>query len=50
VLDLVAPDRYLVALNIRMSAAISTGYMNKPAVTSASGSLPLLRFLSTWAL
>ena len=33
------PTGILCALNIRMSAAISTGYMNRPAVTSASGSV-----------
>jgi hypothetical protein len=38
------------ALNIRMSAAISTGYMNRPAVTSVSGSAPVAAFLSSMAL
>ncbi|MNS98676.1 hypothetical protein D3C72_1330480 [compost metagenome] len=38
------------ALNIRMSAAISTGYENKPIVTPSSGSTPLATFWSTDAL
>jgi hypothetical protein len=44
------PTGILWALNIRMSAAISTGYMKRPAVTSASGSAPAAVFLSTEAL
>jgi len=38
------------ALKIRMSAAISTGYMKRPALTPASGSSPSALFLSTAAL
>jgi len=33
-----------------MSAAINTGYMNRPALTPASGSVPAAVFLSTEAL
>jgi hypothetical protein len=50
VLHLVAAHRDRCALNIRMSAAISTGYMNRPMVTSASASTPAAAFLSTCAL
>ena len=38
------------ASNARMSAAISTGYMYRPAVMPASASSPAAVFLSTAAL
>jgi hypothetical protein len=38
------------ALKARMSAAMSTGYMNRPAVTPSSVSVPSAWFLSTAAL
>jgi hypothetical protein len=44
------PTGTLCALKIRMSAAISTGYMNRPALTPASSSSPSARLRSTAAL
>ncbi len=44
------PTGTLFALNMTMSAAISTGYENSPMLMPSSGSTPLATFWSTEAL